>query len=208
MIIALDGPAASGKGTLARRLAAKYRLPHLDTGLLYRATAHALLEAGDRLEDEARAVAAARGLGLIDFDEGKLRGRVMGEAASVVAAIPAVRAALLDAQRSFASRPGGAVLDGRDIGTVICPKADVKIFVVASSETRANRRALELAGQGEKVDYAAVLEDIKIRDTRDSSRSAAPLLKAIDAVSLDTTALDVEGAFAAAVAIVESRRAT
>ena len=206
MIIALDGPAASGKGTLARRLAQHFGLPHLDTGLLYRATARALIEAGERLDDERRAVEAARGLALMDFDEEQLRGREMGEAASVVAAIPAVRAALFDMQRSFASRPEGAVLDGRDVGTVICPDAKVKIVVTASPETRANRRALELARRGEKVDYAAVLEDIRKRDERDSHRSSAPLLAASDAVMLDTSALDVEGAFAAALAIVMGKK--
>ena len=205
MIIALDGPAASGKGTLARRLATHFGLPHLDTGLLYRATARALMEAGERLDDERRAVEAARGLALMDFDEEQLRGREMGEAASVVAAIPAVRAALFDMQRSFASRPEGAVLDGRDIGTVICPDAKVKIFVTASPETRANRRALELARRGEKVNYAEVLEDIRKRDERDSHRSSAPSVAAEDAVILDTSALDVEGAFAAALAIVGGR---
>jgi cytidylate kinase len=208
MIIALDGPAASGKGTLARRLAAHYGLPHLDTGLLYRATARALIEAGERLDDERRAVEAARGLALMDFDEDSLRGREMGEAASVVGAIPAVREALLEMQRSFASHPEGAVLDGRDIGTVICPQAQVKIFVTASPETRANRRALELARRGEKVDYAAVLEDIRKRDERDSQRSSAPLLAAADAVTLDTTALDIEGAVKAALAIVAERAAS
>ena len=207
MIIALDGPAASGKGTLARRLAAHYGLPHLDTGLLYRATARALIDAGERLDDAEKAVAAARGLALTDFDEEKLRGREMGEAASVVAAIPAVRAALLEALRSFAARPGGAVLDGRDIGTVICPDADVKIFVTASPETRANRRALELGGRGEKVSYADILDDIRKRDERDSSRSSAPLIAAADAAPLDTTKLDVEASFRAALAIVEGRRA-
>jgi cytidylate kinase len=203
MIIALDGPAASGKGTLARRLAAHFGLPHLDTGLLYRATARTLIEAGERLDDEARAIAAARGLALTDFDEERLRGREMGEAASVVAAIPGVRQALFDMQRSFAHRPGGAVLDGRDIGTVICPKADVKIFVTASPETRANRRALELASRGERVDYAAVLDDIRKRDERDSQRSQAPLVAAADAVVLDTTQLDINGAFQAALAIAQ-----
>jgi cytidylate kinase len=206
MIIAIDGPAASGKGTIARRLAAHYNLPHLDTGLLYRATARALMEAGERLDDEARAVEAARGLALTDFDEEKLRGREMGEAASVVGAIPAVRAALLQMQRSFANRDGGAVLDGRDIGTVICPNATVKIFVTASPETRANRRALELKRRGEKVDFAAVLEDIRKRDERDSARSSAPLIAAKDAMHLDTTLLDVEAAVKAAIAIVESKR--
>ena len=208
MIIALDGPAASGKGTLARRLAAHYGLPHLDTGLLYRATARALIDAGERLDDEKRAVTAARSLELKDFDEERLRGREMGEAASIVAAIPAVRAALLEVQRDFATRPGGAVLDGRDIGTVICPSADVKIFVVASAETRANRRALELGGRGEKVVYADILDDIRKRDERDSARSSAPLVAASDAVTLDTTGLDIEGAFRAAIDIVERRFAS
>ena len=207
MIIALDGPAASGKGTLARRIAAHHGLSHLDTGLLYRATARALIDAGERLDDEARAVAAARGLALTDFDEDKLRGREMGEAASIVAAIPAVRAALLDMQRAFAARPGGAVLDGRDIGTVISPDADVKIFVTAAPETRANRRALELAGRGEKVEYAAVLDDIRKRDERDSSRSSAPLVKATDAVTLDTTNLDIDAALSAALQIVADKTA-
>ena len=148
MIIAIDGPAASGKGTLARKLAAHFGLPHLDTGLLYRATARSLLDADQPLDDVAAAVAAARGLALTDFEEHRLRGRAMGEAASVVAAIPEVRATLIEAQRGFARRPDGAVLDGRDIGTVICPDADVKIFVTASPQARAQRRALELARSG------------------------------------------------------------
>src|ERR1700693_5772537 len=151
MIIAIDGPAASGKGTIARRLAAHYGLPHLDTGLLYRATAAVLIGEGCDLYDEEAAIAAARGLGLTDFDEAALRSRQMAEAASVVAALPGVRAALIQAQRAFAARPGGAVLDGRDIGTVICPNATVKIFVTASPAARAQRRALELARRGEKV---------------------------------------------------------
>ncbi|RFB75522.1 (d)CMP kinase [Methylovirgula sp. 4M-Z18] len=205
MIIAIDGPAASGKGTLARRLAAHYHLPHLDTGLLYRATALALLDAGKRVDDPVAAVEAARGLALIDFDEARLRTREMGEAASVVAAFPEVRAALVDVQRRFAARDGGAVLDGRDIGTVICPDAEVKIFVTASPETRANRRAIELAGRSQKVDYASILQDIRKRDARDSERGAAPLKAAEDAAILDTSALDVENAFRAALAIVERR---
>jgi CMP/dCMP kinase len=203
MIIAIDGPAASGKGTLARRLAAHYHLSHLDTGLLYRATARALMEADKPLDDETAAVAAARGLGLTDFDEEALRGREMGEAASIVAAFPSVRAALNDMQKMFATRPGGAVLDGRDIGTVICPEADVKIFVIASPEARATRRALELRNRGEAVDYAHILEDIRKRDARDSERSTAPLKAAEDAVVLDTTGLSVEASFAAALDIVE-----
>ncbi len=207
MIVAIDGPAASGKGTLARRLAQDLNLPHLDTGLLYRATARALLDHGQDLSDATAAVAAARSLALIDFDAELLRGRQMGEAASIVAAIPAVREALIDMQRSFARRPGGAVLDGRDIGTVICPQAEVKIFVTASPETRASRRALELKNQGESVDYAEILDDIRRRDARDAGRAAAPLKAADDAVVIDTTKLDIEAAYEAARAIVEARLA-
>ena len=206
MIIAIDGPAASGKGTIARRLAARYGLPHLDTGLLYRATAAALIAADRDLYDEAAAVAAARGLGLTDFDEAALRAREMGEAASVVAAMPGVREALLDAQRAFAARPGGSVLDGRDIGTVVAPHADVKIFVTASAPARAQRRALELAQRGQRADYDAILADIQKRDARDSGRSAAPLRAAVDASTLDTTHLSIEAAFAEAVRIVEAAR--
>jgi cytidylate kinase len=205
MIIAIDGPAASGKGTLARRLAQQFGVPHLDTGMLYRATAAALIDKGYRLDDVEKAVGAARGLALTDFDENRLRGREMGEAASIVAALPEVREALIDAQRRFAQRPEGAVLDGRDIGTVICPDAHVKIFVTAAPETRAQRRALELASRGERVDYAAVLEDIRKRDARDSGRSAAPLRAADDAATLDTTLLDIDSAFAAALRIVADR---
>jgi cytidylate kinase len=207
MIVAIDGPAASGKGTLARRLAAHYGLPHLDTGLLYRATARAVLDEGRRLEDVATAVKAARGLALIDFDEAALRGREMGEAASIVAAIPEVRAALVEAQRRFAGRTSGAVLDGRDIGTVICPDAEVKIFVTASPETRAQRRALELRSRGEPSNYAKVLDDILNRDERDSSRTTAPLKPALDALILDTTDLDVEGTFREALRLVERKLA-
>lgn len=207
MIIAIDGPAASGKGTLARRLAEHLGLPHLDTGLLYRATARALLDEGRDLSDVKAAVAAARGLALLDFDEEKLRGREMGEAASIVGAMPEVRQALVEMQQSFARRPGGAVLDGRDIGTVICPEAEVKIFVTATPETRATRRALELKGRGEKVDYAAVLDDIRKRDERDANRSLAPLKAADDAEVLDTTKLDVESAFRSALAIVARHQA-
>lgn len=205
MIIAIDGPAASGKGTLARRLAAHFGLPHLDTGTLYRATARMLMDQGQDLRDEAAAVAAARRLALVEFDDSVLRGAEMGEAASVVASIPAVRVALTDMQRAFAARPDGAVLDGRDIGTVICPDAHVKIFVTASPETRAQRRALELKSRGEKIDFADVLDDIKKRDERDSGRSSAPLKAADDAVTLDTTRLNVEEAMAAALAIVAEK---
>ncbi len=206
MIIAIDGPAASGKGTIARRLAAHYGLPHLDTGLLYRATAAALMAEDRDISDEGAAVAAARGLGLTDFDDAALRGRQMGEAASVVAAMPGVRSALIETQRAFARRPGGAVLDGRDIGTVVCPEAQVKIFVTANAATRAQRRALELAQRGEKADYSSILADILRRDARDSGRAAAPLRPADDAIQLDTTRLGVEAAFAEALRIVEAAR--
>ncbi|MGI8570533.1 MAG: (d)CMP kinase [Methylocella sp.] len=202
MIIAIDGPAASGKGTLARNLARHFGLPHLDTGLLYRATARALIDAGRALSGKEAAIAAARGLALAGFDEKLLRGREMAEAASIVAAIPEVRAALADTQRAFARRPGGAVLDGRDIGTVICPEACPKIFVSASVDVRVTRRALELQAQGEKADYAAVLEEILRRDERDKNRTTAPLLPAKDAIVLDTTTLDAEAAFKSALAIV------
>jgi cytidylate kinase len=206
MIIAIDGPAASGKGTIAQRLAAHYSLPHLDTGLLYRATAAALIAADRDIYDEPAAVAAARGLGLTDFDEAVLRGRQMGEAASVVAAMPGVRAALIEVQRAFAARPGGAVLDGRDIGTVVCPNATVKIFVTASAPARAQRRALELAKRAEKADYYAILADILKRDARDSERAAAPLRPADDAIRLDTTHLGIDAAVAEAMRIVETSR--
>ena len=206
MIVAIDGPAASGKGTIARRLAKQFGLPHLDTGLLYRATARVLIDEGTRLDDVESAVAAARGLALTDFDEEKLRGREMGEAASVVGAMPDVRAALIDMQRRFTQHPAGAVLDGRDIGTVIAPQANVKIFVTASPETRAQRRALELRSRGEAVDYPEILADIRKRDERDAQRSSAPLKAAADAEILDTTDLDIEAAFKAALAIVEKKR--
>jgi CMP/dCMP kinase len=207
MIIAIDGPAASGKGTIARRIAAHYRLPHLDTGLLYRATAAALIAEDRDLHDEAEAIAAARGLGLTDFkDATLLRTRQMGEAASVIAAMPGVRRALIEAQRAFAARPGGAVLDGRDIGTVICPEAEVKIFVTASASARAQRRALELSKHGERADYEAILADIIRRDARDSNRTAAPLRPADDAVTLDTTHLGINAASAEALRIVEAAR--
>ena len=206
MIIAIDGPAASGKGTIARRLAVHYGLPYLDTGLLYRATAAALISADRDLYDEEAAVAAARGLGLMEFDETVLRSREMGEAASVVAAMPQVRQALLDAQRAFAARPEGAVLDGRDIGTVVCPQATVKIFVTASAAARAQRRALELAQRGEKADYASILSDIQRRDARDSERAVAPLRPANDAVCIDTTHLGIEAAFNEALRVVGAAR--
>jgi cytidylate kinase len=208
MIIAIDGPAASGKGTLGKRLAAHYGLRHLDTGLLYRAVARAVLDAGHRPDDAARAAAAARSLDPVNFDEAALKSPAIGEAASVVSAIGEVRAALLDFQRAFAATPPGAVLDGRDIGTVICPDADVKIFVTATPQVRAQRRTREFRTAGSTADQAEILADIMRRDARDTSRAVAPLRKAADAHELDTTLLDVEQAVAAAIAIVERTRTT
>jgi len=207
MIIAIDGPAAAGKGTLGKRLAAHFGLRHLDTGLIYRAVAKALIDAGRALEDREAAVAAAGRLDPDHFDEPTLKDHAIGEAASIVSAMPEVRAALIALQRNFAARPPGAVLDGRDIGTVICPGAEVKIFVIASPQERARRRAAELEAQGQAADEAAILADILRRDERDRSRAVAPLKPADDAYELDTTALDIDAAVAAAVAIVERARA-
>ena len=203
MIIAIDGPAASGKGTLARRLAARYGLRHLDTGLTYRAVAAALLAAGASLDDEAAAVAAAERLDLSALDRERLAAHAVGEAASRVAVMPALRAALVRVQRAFAEMPPGAVLDGRDVGTVICPDAPVKLFVTASAETRAKRRADELAGRGETADVAAILADLVRRDARDAERAASPMRPAADAVLLDTTAMTADEAFAAACGIID-----
>jgi cytidylate kinase len=207
MIITVDGPAASGKGTLARKLAAHYGLPHLDTGLLYRGVAFLMVEAGRALDEEASAEKIARELDLAKLDHEALRSRGLGDAASRVAAMPRVRSALLKMQQDFANRPGGAVLDGRDAGTVIAPKAEVKIFVTASPEERARRRHIELAARRDPVEYCEVVSDIKRRDERDSERSIAPLKPAPDAVLLDTTHLDIEAAFRAALSIVEASRA-
>jgi len=207
MIIAIDGPAASGKGTIARQLALAYGLHHLDTGLLYRAVAKAVLDAGYAPDDAARAVEAAAALDPDKFDEAALKNPVVTEAASVVAAIPQVREALINYQRAFATRPPGAVLDGRDIGTVIAPGADVKLFVVASPEVRAKRRVLELRARGEAASEAEVLADLKRRDERDSRRTAAPLKAAPDAHLLDTTNLGIDAAFRSALAVVEATRA-
>lgn len=205
MIVAIDGPAASGKGTLAKRLAAHYGLPHLDSGLLYRGVAHRLAARGEDLRDADAATRAARELDFATLGDPALRGRHAGEGASIVSAHPGVRAALLDFQRDFARKPPGAVLDGRDIGTVICPDAEVKIYVTASAEERARRRARELETRGEPVDVAAILADVKARDERDMNRAVAPLKPAGDAVELDTTTLDADAAFEAAVAIVEAQ---
>jgi cytidylate kinase len=203
MIIAIDGPAASGKGTLGKRLAAHYGLRHLDTGLLYRAVAQAVLNAGHKLDDAAHAAAAAQTLDPAQFDEVALKSHAAGEAASVVSAIPQVRAALLRFQQDFAAVPPGAVLDGRDIGTVICPGADAKIFVTASPEVRARRRALEMDRQGQAADEAAILADIRRRDERDTQRAIAPLRPAADAHVLDTSDLDVDAVVREAIVIVE-----
>jgi CMP/dCMP kinase len=207
MIIAIDGPAASGKGTLGKRLAAHYGFRHLDTGLIYRAVTKALLDAGGRLDDVERAVAAARALDPGGFDERALKSHAIGEAASIVSALPEVRAALLAFQRDFGRAPPGAVLDGRDIGTVIFPDADVKIYVDATPEARAQRRAAEIVGAGGSISEAEVLADIRRRDERDTRRAAAPLRPAPDAHLLDTTHLDIDAAFWAAIDIVEAVRA-
>jgi CMP/dCMP kinase len=207
MIIAIDGPAASGKGTLAKRLAAHYGLRHLDTGVIYRAVAHALISQSADLEDELAAIRAAQELDPATFDNPALKSQYVGTAASIVSAIPQVRAALVEFQQQFAAKPPGAVLDGRDIGTVICPNADVKIFVVADPRVRAHRRTLEARGRGEAADEAVILADILARDERDQNRAAAPLKRAPDAYLLDNSQLDIEGGVRAAIDIVEAVRA-
>jgi cytidylate kinase len=206
MVIAIDGPAASGKGTLARRLAAHYGLPHLDTGLLYRAVALTVLDAGHDLDDAAAAARAASALIADKLADPRLRDRAMGEAASRISTVPAVRAALLAWQQRFAGGGSGAVLDGRDIGTVVCPDARVKLFITAAPEERARRRHLELVRRGENTTLPAILADIVARDARDAGRSTAPLRAATDAVVLDTTALDPDEAFEAARAVVDRFR--
>lgn len=205
MIIAIDGPAASGKGTLAKRIAAHFGFHHLDTGLLYRGVARAVLDLGQSLQDEDTATAIARALDFSKLDEARLRGAEAGEAASVISIYAGVRQALLEGQRAFAKKAPGAVLDGRDIGTVICPDADAKLFITASPEERAKRRFLELSGNGSPITYDDVLADIKKRDERDQNRASAPLKMAADAALLDTTKLDREAAFVAALKLVESQ---
>ncbi|MEP9369122.1 (d)CMP kinase [Xanthobacter sp. VNH20] len=206
MIIAIDGPAASGKGTLGRKIAATLGLPHLDTGLLYRAVA-ARCVADGTLDDEMASAEAARTLDLRTLDAEKLRTGALGEAASVVAARPVVRGALLELQRRFADQPGGAVLDGRDIGTVICPHAPVKLFVTASADVRATRRHRELLERACEIAFEDVLADIRKRDERDSHRAAAPLVMAQDAVLLDTTHLGIDEVLAAALKIIAAKTA-
>jgi cytidylate kinase len=202
MIVAIDGPAASGKGTLAKRIAERFGLAYLDTGLLYRAVARETLARGRDLEDTTATAAAALSLDAMHLEDAVLREPGLAEAASIVARHPQVRAALLAFQRDFARRPAGAVLDGRDIGAVVCPDADVKIFVTACPEVRAERRFLERKNRGEAVAYDEVLADIRRRDARDAERSAAPMRPAEDAVLLDTSKLDIEAAFNTAVGVI------
>jgi cytidylate kinase len=202
MIIAIDGPAASGKGTLAKRVAAHFGLAHLDTGLLYRAVARDVRKRGQVPDDVAAATAAAADLDPETLDDPALRDPGLGEAASVVARIPGVRAAMLAYQRAFARRPGGAVIDGRDIGTVVCPDADVKLYITASTEVRADRRYREKLGRGEPAVLEMVLEDIRRRDERDAERNVSPMRPAADAFLLDTSNLDIEAAFDTAVGVI------
>ena len=205
-VIAVDGPAASGKGTISSKLAEAFGFPHLDTGLLYRGVAALVNAAGGDLDDEAAAAMLAQQLDLNALDDSALRTRAAGEAASRVAAHPKVREALIAAQRAFAAREPGAVLDGRDIGTVIAPNAQAKLYLTASPEARAGRRSKQLEAAGAAVTYADILADIRRRDARDGGRSTAPMRPAPDAVLLDTTNLGIDGAFDAALRIVEAAR--
>lgn len=205
--VAIDGPAAAGKGTISRALAKRYGFAHLDTGLLYRATGMKALAAAGPDFTEGDAAYAARSLTAADLKADGLRSRAAGEAASKVAAIPAVRAALLDFQRDFARRKGGAILDGRDIGTVICPDAEAKLFVTADDMTRARRRHAELTANGEAVALEDVAADLARRDARDAARDQAPMKAADDALLLDTTDLSIDAAIARAVALIDRRRA-
>tara|TARA_R110002126_G_scaffold141979_5_gene287431 strand:+ start:1927 stop:2553 length:627 start_codon:yes stop_codon:yes gene_type:complete len=206
MIIAVDGPLASGKGTIAKALARHFGLPHLDTGSLYRATAVAVIDAAINPADAAAAAAAARALDVTAIDESRIRTADAGAMASRVAALPAVRAALYELQRDFAGQPGGAILDGRDIGTVICPDARVKLYVTANAETRADRRWRELAAKGDPISYETVLAQTRERDARDAERADAPMRPADDATLLDTSSLSIDAAIAAAIQIVENAR--
>ncbi|WP_417484580.1 (d)CMP kinase [Maricaulis salignorans] len=206
MIIAVDGPLASGKGTIAKALARHFGLPHLDTGSLYRATAVAVIDAAIDPADEAAAAAAARALDVTAIDETRIRTADAGAMASRVAALPAVRAALYELQRDFAEQAGGAILDGRDIGTVICPDAGVKLYVTANAETRADRRWRELTAKGDPISYETVLAQTRERDARDTERADAPMRPADDATLLDTSSLSIDAAIAAAIRIVENAR--
>lgn len=203
LIIAIDGPAASGKGTLARRIADHYGLRHLDTGLSYRAVAHVLLERAQPLDDEALAVKAAGEIDMDTLDAAVLSAHGVGEAASRVAVMPPVRRVLVEKQRAFAQRPPGAVLDGRDIGTVVFPDARVKLYVTASAMVRAERRYREIVAAGAEADFATILMDIRRRDARDRSRTDSPLRPAQDAHLLDTSQMGIEAAFAAARAMID-----
>jgi len=202
MIVAIDGPAASGKGTLAKRVAAHFGLAYLDTGLLYRAVARDVRQRGEALDDPAAATAAAAELDPNTLDDPALRDPGLGEAASIVARMAQVRTAILLYQRTFARRPEGAVLDGRDIGTVVCPQADVKLYVTATAEVRAERRYREKLGRGEPAALEVVLEDIRRRDERDAGREVSPMRPAADAFLLDTSNLDIEAAFDTAVGVI------
>ena len=206
-VIAVDGPAASGKGTIARALAAHFGLPHMDTGMLYRAVALSMVRFGGDPGNEFEAVRACDGTAQVSPDDPDLRSELVGSIASRISAYPGVRAALIERQRAFAEQPGGAVLDGRDIGTVIAPNATAKLFVTASPEVRAKRRLVELEARGKTAHYDDVLIDIMARDQRDVGRTTAPLVKADDAIVLDTSDLDAEAAVAAAIRLVEARLA-
>ena len=205
MIIAVDGPAASGKGTISRKIADLYGLAYLDTGLLYRAVARDVRAMEGSLELETDAAAAAKSLDTTTLDDAALRLPSVGDAASVVARHPMVRSELLSLQRDFARQLPGAVLDGRDIGTVVCPDADVKLFVTATPNVRAERRYLELVGRGEPVTREGVLEMIELRDQRDKERKDSPMRQADDALLLDTTNLDIKQAFDAAVELIKRK---
>ena len=200
-MIAVDGPAASGKGTIARALAARFGLPHMDTGLLYRAVALNLLQTGGELDSEFAATRACD-ISQIDFADLELKSEAVGGIASRISVYPSVRAALVERQRTFANQPGGAVLDGRDIGTVIAPDAEIKLFVTAAPQVRAERRLNELRERGMNAHIDEVLADIRLRDERDSRRDAAPLRQAPDAHLLDTSEMTAEEAVGAAVALV------
>lgn len=206
LLIAIDGPAAAGKGTLAQGLATRLSLPYLDTGLLYRAIGKLMQIAGLDLDDATAATKVAEQLAPADLQRTDLRGREAGELASRVAVHPGVRAALVAFQRDFAHGPRGAVLDGRDIGTVICPDADIKLYVTASAEVRARRRTDELLAKGRAVDYEAILAEVKARDSRDSGRAEAPLRPADDAIVIDTSSLGPVEVLSAALAVVDKWR--